>query len=256
MTGFLFERGDERMRTYRLVIAYDGTAYQGWQIQGILESCISKAAGYAVEVNGSGRTDAGVHARGQTASVVLHGKAEDGFFTEKVNKLLPPDIRIREAGLEKNGFHARKSAVGKRYVYQIDTDEKPDVFDRRYTYHFPKKLDIAAMQQAAELLTGTHEFAAYTDKKDEMSTKRTIYAIMVGGQGGRINIQYEGTGFLYHMVRILTGTLLEVGMGTRRIESVTIALEAKDRTKAGFLAPARGLFLDEVYYKEKSWKEE
>ena len=245
------------MRTYRLVIAYDGTAYQGWQrqantemtIQGILESCISKAAGYAVEVNG-------VHARGQTASVVLHGKAEDGFFTEKVNKLLPPDIRIREAGLEKNGFHARKSAVGKRYVYQIDTDEKPDVFDRRYTYHFPKKLDIAAMQQAAELLTGTHEFAAYTDKKDEMSTKRTIYAIMVGGQGGRINIQYEGTGFLYHMVRILTGTLLEVGMGTRRIESVTIALEAKDRTKAGFLAPARGLFLDEVYYKEKSWKEE
>ena len=198
------------MRTYRLVIAYDGTAYQGWQrqantemtIQGILESCISKAAGYAVEVNGSGRTDAGVHARGQTASVVLHGKAEDGFFTEKVNKLLPPDIRIREAGLEKNGFHARKSAVGKRYVYQIDTDEKPDVFDRRYTYHFPKKLDIAAM------------------------------------------------------VRILTGTLLEVGMGTRRIESVTIALEAKDRTKAGFLAPARGLFLDEVYYKEKSWKEE
>ena len=252
------------MRTYRLVIAYDGTAYQGWQrqantemtIQGILESCISKAAGYAVEVNGSGRTDAGVHARGQTASVVLHGKAEDGFFTEKVNKLLPPDIRIREAGLEKNGFHARKSAVGKRYVYQIDTDEKPDVFDRRYTYHFPKKLDIAAMQQAAELLTGTHEFAAYTDKKDEMSTKRTIYAMMVGGQGGRINIQYEGTGFLYHMVRILTGTLLEVGMGTRRIESVTIALEAKDRTKAGFLAPARGLFLDEVYYKEKSWKEE
>ena len=242
------------MRTYRLVIAYDGTAYQGWQrqantemtIQGILESCISKAAGYAVEV----------HARGQTASVVLHGKAEDGFFTEKVNKLLPPDIRIREAGLEKNGFHARKSAVGKRYVYQIDTDEKPDVFDRRYTYHFPKKLDIAAMQQAAELLTGTHEFAAYTDKKDEMSTKRTIYAIMVGGQGGRINIQYEGTGFLYHIVRILTGTLLEVGMGTRRIESVTIALEAKDRTKAGFLAPARGLFLDEVYYKEKSWKEE
>ena len=101
------------MRTYRLVIAYDGTAYQGWQrqantemtIQGILESCISKAAGYAVEVNGSGRTDAGVHARGQTASVVLHGKAEDGFFTEKVNKLLPPDIRIREAGLvKKMGF--------------------------------------------------------------------------------------------------------------------------------------------------------
>ncbi len=110
------------MRTYRLVIAYDGTAYQGWQrqantemtIQGILESCISKAAGYAVEVNGSGRTDAGVHARGQTASVVLHGKAEDGFFTEKVNKLLPPDIRIREAGLEKKWVSCEKECCRKK----------------------------------------------------------------------------------------------------------------------------------------------
>lgn len=244
------------MRTYKLTVAYDGTAYQGWQrqvntdrtIQGILEKTISDQIGYEVEVNGSGRTDAGVHAWGQTTSVVLRGKVEEDFFTEKVNAKLPPDLRIREAELAKNGFHARKSAVWKVYQYQIDMAEKPDVFDRRYTYHFPKKLDLTAMQKAADLLTGTHEYAAYTDKKDEKSTKRTIYAIMVGGQGSRVNIQYEGTGFMYHMVRILTGTLLEVGIGARSVESVTDALQKKDRTQAGFLAPARGLFLKEVYY--------
>lgn len=244
------------MRTYKLTIAYDGTAYQGWQrqantektIQGILEKTISAELGYEVEVNGSGRTDAGVHACGQTASVVLRGKMETDFFTGQINKKLPSDIRISRAELVKNGFHARKSAVWKVYRYQIDTAEKPDVFERRYTYHFPKKLNLDAMQKAADLLMGTHEYAAYTDKKDEKSTKRTIYAIMVGGQGSRVNIQYEGTGFMYHMVRILTGTLLEVGTGARSIESVRDALQKKDRTQAGFLAPARGLVLKEVYY--------
>lgn len=244
------------MRTYKLTAAYDGTGYQGWQrqvntektIQGILEKTISAELGYEVEVNGSGRTDAGVHACGQTASVVLRGKVEDDFFTGRINEKLPADIRIRRAELMKNGFHARKSAVWKVYQYQIDTAEKPDVFERRYTYHFPKKLNLDAMQKAADILTGTHEYTAYTDKKDEKSTKRTIYAIMVGGQGSRVNIRYEGTGFMYHMVRILTGTLLEAGSGARSIESVQDALQKKDRTQAGFLAPARGLFLKEVYY--------
>lgn len=244
------------MRTYKLIISYDGTAYQGWQrqantentLQGILEHAISKEAGYAVEIDGSGRTDAGVHANGQTATVILSGQVEEDFFVRKVNARLPEDIRILSAELVKNGFHARKSAVGKRYIYQLDLAEKPDVFTRRYTYHFPQKLDLEAMQKAANLLVGTYEFAGYTDKKDEKSTKRTIYAIMIGGQGSKVNIQYQGTGFLYHMVRILTGTLLEVGTGARSIESVKEPLRTKDRKQAGFLAPARGLFLDEVYY--------
>lgn len=244
------------MRTYKLTIAYDGTAYQGWQrqvntektIQGILERVISEELGYDVEVNGSGRTDAGVHACGQTASVVLRGKVENDFFMKQVNEHLPSDIRISRTELVKNGFHARKNAVWKIYQYQIDTAENPNVFDRRYTYHFPEKLDLVAMKKAADLLTGTHEYAAYTDKKDEKSTKRTIYAIMVGGQGSRVNIQYEGTGFMYHMVRILTGTLLEVGTGARSVESVREVLRKKDRAEAGFLAPARGLFLKEVFY--------
>ncbi len=244
------------MRTYKLTIAYDGTRYQGWQrqantdrtIQGILEQTISEQAGFAVEVNGSGRTDAGVHAKGQTASIVLPGQAEEGFFTDRVNEVLPKDIRILDARLVKNGFHARKSATGKQYEYRIDTGEKPDVFTRRYVYHFPQKPDIERMRQAAGYLKGTHDFAGYTDKKDDKSTKRTIYDIMVSGQGSRVVLTYDGTGFLYHMVRILTGTLLEVGTYQRTPESVRDALDTKDRSRAGFLAPARGLFLREVRY--------
>ena len=244
------------MRTYKLIIAYDGTRYQGWQrqtntdrtLQGILEQTISSQTGFEVEVNGSGRTDAGVHATGQTASVVLPGQAEQDFFAAKINEALPADIRIMDACLVKNGFHARKSAVAKRYEYHIDTGEKPDVFMRKYTYHFPRKLDLARMKQAAGYLVGTHEFAGYTDKKDDKSTKRTIYDIMVSGQGGRVVISFDGTGFLYHMVRILTGTLLEAGTYQRTPESVRDALDTKDRSRAGFLAPARGLFLREVRY--------
>ena len=244
------------MRTYKLTIAYDGTRYQGWQrqtntdqtIQGILERAIRELTGYEAEVNGSGRTDAGVHARGQTASIVLPGRLEEGFFTDKINRSLPEDIRILDAQLVKNGFHARKSAVGKAYEYYIDTGEKTDVFTRRYCYHFPRELDFEQMRRAAGYLTGTHEFQAYTDKKDGTSTKRTIYDIIVSGQGGRVAVEYRGTGFLYHMVRILTGTLLEAGTHQRTAESVRDALRAKDRGLAGFLAPAGGLFLKEVWY--------
>lgn len=247
------------MRTYKLTIAYDGTRYQGWQrqantdrtIQGILEWVISEQAGYPVEIDGSGRTDAGVHASGQTASVVLSGITSESFFTEEINRILPEDIRILEADLVKSGFHARKSAVGKVYEYRIDTGTKPDVFQRRYCFHFPHKLDLDIMRRAAEKLKGTHEFAGYTDKKDEKSTKRTIYDIIVSGQGSSVTIRYEGTGFLYHMVRILTGTLLEAGLHQRTVESVAEVLCTKDRGQAGFLAPARGLFLREVHYDQR-----
>ena len=242
----------------KLTIAYDGIAHQGSQrqsntertIQGILERCISEQTGYPVEVNGSGRTDAGVHASGQTASVVLRGIAEAGFFTEKVNGGLPEDIRILREELVKNGFHDRKSAAGKVYEYHVDINPKADVFTRRFCFHFPRELDLDAMRKAAGYLTGSHDFAAYTDKKDEKSTKRMIYAIIVSGQGGRVTIRYEGTGFMYHMVRILTGTLLEAGSGQRSPESAAEALRSRDRQQAGFLAPPQGLFLKEVRYRQ------
>ena len=246
------------MRTYKLTIAYDGTRYRGWQrqaltdrtIQEILERTVSEAVGYPVEVNGSGRTDAGVHASGQTASVVLSGAADDDFFTGEINRRLPEDIRILDAQLVKNGFHARKSAVGKAYEYYVDVGERPDVFRRRYCYHFPYNLDLDAMRKAAKYLTGTHDFAGFTDKRDETSTKRTICAIMVSRRDNLVTFRFEGSGFMYHMVRILTGTLLEAGMGRRTPESVREALRTKNREQAGFPAPARGLFLKEVWYEK------
>lgn len=244
------------MRTYKLTIAYDGTAYQGWQrqanteltIQGILEKVLSERCGKLVHIDGAGRTDAGVHATGQTASLVLPGKVPDAFFTEEINSFLPEDIRITEACLMKNGFHARKSAVGKVYEYQIDIGEKADVFNRRYSFHYPSDLDCDALRSAAAFLRGTHDFAGYTDKKDEISTKRTIYDIMVSRQGSRVLLRYEGTGFMYHMIRILTGTLLEIGTHRRSPESAAEVLKTGDRRTAGFLAPAKGLFLREVLY--------
>ena len=244
------------MRTYRLTIAYDGTRYQGWQrqsstgntIQGVLEEALFRETGLWTEVNGSGRTDAGVHAKGQTASIVLPGKIREQELVQKLNERLPADIRILNACLVRNGFHARKSAVGKVYEYHIDTGEKPDVFTRRFCCHFPRRTDLERMREAAGYLTGTHDFSGYTDKKDAVSSRRTIYDIMISGQDHRIVIEYDGTGFLYHMVRILTGTLLEAGAGIRRPEEAAAALRTGDRRQAGFLAPAKGLFLKEVRY--------
>ena len=240
------------MRTYKLTIAYDGSRYQGWQrqpstdltIQGTLEKTISGILGYDVEVQGSGRTDGGVHAKGQTASIVLRGKIEEARFLSECAKRLPEDICIRKIELVKNGFHAR----GKCYVYTVDTREKADVFSRKYTGHYPGELDVSAMGKAAGILVGAHDFAGFTDRKDEKSTIRRIYDIMIERQDEKVVITYRGSGFMYHMVRILTGTLLEVGSGMRSIESVGAALESKVRADAGFLAQASGLTLREVYY--------
>lgn len=244
------------MRTYKMTIVYDGTRYQGWQrqkttgctIQGIVEEAVNKIAGYPVEIDGSGRTDGGVHAKGQTASLTLSGKVDEEQFRKGMNELLPEDIRVKEMLLMKNGYHARLNAKGKRYEYFIDTREKPDVFARKYCYHFPYELNVAAMEEAAGYLIGKHDFAGFTDKKDEKSTIRTIYDIIIEKQGSKIRIEYYGTGFLYHMVRILTGTLLDVGTGQKKPEEVLTILEEKKREYAGFLAPAMGLFLKEVYY--------
>lgn len=246
------------MRTYKLTIAYDGTRYQGWQrqpdveltVQGMLERAVSGLKGYPVEVNGSGRTDGGVHAQAQTASLILPGKVEENLFRQELNQTLPEDIRVTDVELVKNGFHARYSAKGKCYEYLIDTREKADVFVRKYAYHFPEKLDIPAMKRAAGYLTGKHDFAAFTDRNEDQSAVRTIYEIRIEGQmqDGKVRILYEGNGFMYHMVRILTGTLLEVGTGKRTPEETAALLESGERWRAGFLAPACGLSLKEVYY--------
>ena len=244
------------MWTYKLTVMYDGSRYNGWQrqdntdktIQGILENTVEKVTGIKAEVNGSGRTDAGVHAKGQTASVVLPFKLDEDKFRTDVNNFLPDDIRVKNVEKMKKSFHARLSAVGKRYEFFIDTGERPDVFFRKYCYHFPQKVDIGALKEAAEILKGKHDFGGFSDQREEKCTIRTIYDIIIEENGHMIRMEFYGTGFLYHMVRILTGTLLEVGTGTISLDEIRSILHTKDRKRAGFLAPASGLFLKEVYY--------
>lgn len=242
------------MRNYKVTISYDGSAYKGWQrqaltsntIQNILEETASELLGYPVELDGSGRTDAGVHAIGQVANMKTAGLLGEDF-REKWNDSLPEDIRICKLELMKGGFHGRYSAVSKRYCYIVDTREIPNVFQRRYACHYPKQLDIDVMRVAAEQLKGTHDFSAFTDDKSDKSKIRTIYDIAIHREETMLKMEFYGDGFLYHMVRILSGTLLQIGCGEK--EDVASILKSKERSQAGFLAPAKGLFLKEVYYK-------
>lgn len=245
------------MRNFRIVLQYEGTKYQGWQkqestdntIQGKLENILSKMVGETVEVHGAGRTDAGVHAKGQVAHFKLNTNKSEKQILQYLNQYLPEDIAVislKEAG---ERFHARLNAVGKIYQYRIINSDIPNVFDRRYVHVVEQPLDIAKMKQAAELLMGEHDFKAFTSaKKGKKSTVRYIESISIEKTGDEISILYKGDGFLYHMVRILSGTLIEVGLSERSVESVLEALHSLDRKNAGFLAPAKGLTLIEVLY--------
>lgn len=242
---------------YCLVLQYDGTRYEGWQkqkksdrtIQGKLESVLAEFAGCAVEVYGSGRTDAGVHALGQAASVKLPGKPDEKDLLAYLNRYLPEDIRVLTVRQVEDSFHARFSAVQKTYAYHMDTGSKKDVFERKYVYGFPFSLDRRAMEKAAGYFIGTHDFRSFCgNKKMKKSTIRTLESINIQEKDGRFTITYRGNGFLQYMVRILTGTLIEVGLGRRSPESVKETLEAKERSAAGFTAPPEGLFLVSVEY--------
>lgn len=244
------------MRTYKITVSYDGGNYQGWQrqsttkntIQGILEEKISEILGYEVRIHGSGRTDAGVHALGQTASFEVSGKLCEEEFLFKLSKELPSDIRVYRMELVKNGFHARLSAKAKKYEYHIDRGKGRDVFWRKYAMYYPENLDVEKMRLAADELLGNHCFTAFCDNKEEKSNIRDIYEIKICEDGNFLHITYYGNGFLYHMVRILTGTLVEVGRGEKTVDEIPKMIDAKKRENAGFLAPAHGLVLKEVIY--------
>jgi len=243
------------MRTYKVIIAYDGTKYQGWQrqtlvsntVQQVLEETATQLLGYPIELNASGRTDAGVHARGQVASMKVSGKLKDDFM-EEWNAILPADICVQELELMPAGFHGRYAAKSKCYSYLIDTREVPNVFQRKYTCHYPQRLNVDDMKKGARCLIGTHDFSAFTDDKSEKSKVRTIHKILVEEDGYMIKLSFWGDGFMYHMVRILAGTLLQIGSGEKKVEELPNILESKERNLAGFLAPAKGLCLEEVYY--------
>lgn len=245
------------MRNFKIVIQYEGTKYQGWQrqestgntIQGKFEAILSKMTGSKVQIDGSGRTDAGVHAYGQVANFKINTHMSAQEILEYINRYLPEDIGVIEIREMPERFHSRLNAVGKTYRYRIWNSDLPCVFDRRYVYEFPQKLDIEAMRRAAAYCIGRHDFKAFTsNKKSKKSTVRTIESIEIQQSGPEIVITYKGDGFLYHMVRILTGTLIEVGQGTRCVEEMERLIASGTREMAGALAPAKGLALMEVRY--------
>ena len=242
---------------YKLTLQYDGSRYDGWQrqgntantIQGKLEAVLSRLAQDPVEVHGSGRTDAGVHALGQVASVQLPGEPAPQEVMDYLNRYLPEDIAAVAVEPAPPRFHARLSAKGKRYRYQLRLGRVPDVFRRKYQYRVEEPLDLAAMERAAALLTGRHDFRSFcADRRFKKSTVRTLRSIELDPRGADLDLVFRGDGFLYHMVRILTGTLLEVGLGRRAAEDIPAILAAGDRSAAGFTAPAQGLVLVEVAY--------
>ena len=253
----------KRMNTYRITVSYDGTAYRGWQrqenteqtVQGILEGWISEIVGKKTVISGSGRTDSGVHALGQECSLYLENAIDEAMFLQQLNSLLPEDIRVLRVAKEKRDFHARKSAVGKCYEYRIDMRDKMEVFHRKYRFHFPNPVNIRAMEKAAKYLTGTHDFSSFTDLKEDKDTVRTLFAVGIVYEEDALKLSWIGDGFLYHMVRILTGTLLDVGTGKIKPEEIPEILKAKDRKKSGFPAPAKGLFLSRVFYTEEELDE-
>lgn len=240
-----------------LLVEYDGSRYDGWQrqtntdntIQGKLETVLEKMTGVFQEVNGSGRTDAGVHARGQVANVRLDTAMTEIEIFGYLNEYLPEDIRVLETVLLPDRFHSRLWAKEKTYTYWIDMKAKCSVFQRKYIYTLGEELDEEIMKHAAGFLCGTHDFGSFcTGRSKKKSTVRTVKSIEINRNGTLLEIRITGNGFLHNMVRIITGTLIEVGQGKRRADSIKQLLEECDRRKAGFTAPAKGLCLTEVVY--------
>lgn len=245
------------MRNFCLVLSYDGTRYRGWQkqgntsqtIQGKLETMLSRLLDQKVETAGSGRTDAGVHALGQVVSFRADTALSCPEILSALRQYLPEDIGAVSLEEAPPRFHARLSAKEKTYVYRVWNSTVPCVFERKYVYVFPDALDLDSMRDAAGRLCGRHDFSAFSSgKKTGKAAVRTLREIGIERMGEEVCLTFTGDGFLYNMVRILTGTLLEVGRGDRTPESVEEILRAVDRTKAGFTVPPRGLFLREVRY--------
>jgi tRNA pseudouridine38-40 synthase len=244
------------MRTLKLTLAYDGTRFVGWQrqsagesIQGLLEEALARFEGSHVTVHGAGRTDAGVHARGQVASVGVTFTHDTATLARALNAQLPEDIRVIEVAEVAPHFHARFSARSKTYHYEMRTTPVSHPFDRAYVWHLPEPLDIEAMQEAAAGLAGIHDFSAFQSAGTETSTTvRTIYRSELTRGSGRLTYEITGDGFLRHMVRAIVGTLVEVGRRRRPAHTMADLLAGGTRADAGATAPAHGLFLVRVDY--------
>ncbi len=243
------------LRNIRLTLAYDGTAYHGWQIQrgaptiqGILLNAIHKLTGEHVNLVGSGRTDAGTHVRALVASFVTRCRIPPSQLVRALNSCLPRDIRVLSARRVGAEFHARYSARSKVYRYQIYRGEVLLPHLAREHFHYPYPLDVARMQEAASGFVGEHDFASFAAGTPEKNTVRRVFRCELKSSGRRLILTVEGNGFLHHMVRNMTGTLLEVGRGHMSLEQFRQLFKRRDRRLAGFTVPAHGLILLKVRY--------
>lgn len=249
------------MRTFKLLVSYDGTNYFGWQaqsgqrsVQETIEDAIARVTGQSVRILASGRTDGGVHALGQVVSFRLETRLTPEVLRRALNAVLPGDIAVLDASETHDNFHPMHQAVGKRYRYLIHDGPVRDVFRRRYCWHFRQgRLDAQSMHRSATALIGAHDFSSFeTSSSRSKNSVRTIFDLTVrrgrGDEQDWITIEVEADGFLYNMVRAIVGTLVEVGRGVRPETWPSEVLRAADRRLAGPTAPPQGLFLVKVDY--------
>lgn len=251
------QREYEKMKkNYKMTLAYDGSRYYGWEhqpdrdtIQGKLEGVLTKMCQKPIDVIGAGRTDAGVHAKAMVANAVMDTDLSPVQIRDYMNRYLPDDISVREVREASDRFHARYKAVGKLYTYTCFDGEIKPVFDRKYVAVLHQKLNVDQMKKAASYLVGKHDYKSFCGNSHmKKSTVRIVDRIEIVRKGGYVYFNFHGTGFLQNMVRILVGTLIEVGQGKRKPEDMVRILESRNRKEAGVTAPSGGLCLMKVDY--------
>lgn len=246
--------------TYKMVVAYDGTDYSGWQVQpngisvqAVLQGQMKILLRHELAIVGSGRTDAGVHALGQVAHFYSPETLDPHRFPYSLNATLPKDIRVKSIELEHADFHARYSAKSKTYYYHLYLDQVQNPLRRLYSLHVRHRTDKELLKEASRLFVGTHDFTAFANSATEGSAAknavRTLYRLDVVEEEGGVRLELEADGFLYKMVRNIVGTLLEVASGKRALSEVEAILASRDRRRAGLAVPPHGLFLAQVDYK-------
>ncbi|WP_404408274.1 tRNA pseudouridine(38-40) synthase TruA [Jeotgalibacillus malaysiensis] len=243
------------MNNYKLTIQYDGGRYKGWQrlgdsdntIQGKIENVLTELAEEKIEIIGSGRTDASVHALAQIANFKMRKHATEDEVMQYLNKYLPHDISVTDVTLMHDRFHSRYNAKDKTYLYKIWNEQYTHPFMRKYSMHVENKLNIEKMIEAAQYFLGEHDFTSYSNAKSKKkSLVREIYSLKIDENDGFIEIKIRGNGFLYNMVRKIVGTLIEVGLGEMEAAAIPGILESKERIQTGRMADAEGLYLEKV----------
>ncbi len=251
------------MRNLMLVLAYDGTDFHGWQrqpglrtVQETLETALEELTGARPSTSASSRTDAGVHARGQVVHFLTASRHDPSTFIKALNALMPADVRVLSAQERPQTFHSTLDAVSKRYRYVLDNDPIASPFTLRYSWHIRAPLDTSAMRRGAEALLGRHDFRSFeTEWPNRASSVRTLLDAQVSRHGHEVHIEVEADGFLYNMVRAITGTLVLVGTGKRPETWVREVVAAEDRRQAGPTAPPQGLFLLHVSYPDPTGRD-